>query len=107
MNNHSAGVSCSGAASSFLMKDSLIQGNRGSGVRLDDNSKGQLTKCRFVRNKGGILDKETGSSCAPCSGNVAVVSSLAQKSLPGFRIENENEPNEAESPATMEEETSV
>ena len=91
MNNEGPGLSCSGQ-SSFKMKECLIQGNRGGGIRLRENSKGQLSKCRFVRN-GAIIDKEPGCSCTPCNGNIAVVSS-AQKALSGFRLVNENEPND-------------
>jgi len=71
------------------MKGCLVQGNRGGGVRLAGNSKGQLAECRFVRNVGSILDKEPGSTCSPCTGNVAVASS-AQRPLSGFRMVNEN-----------------
>lgn len=74
------------------MKDCLVQGNDGGGVRLVGNANGQLTDCRFVRNKGGVLDVDAGSAGLVCRGNVAVVSS-PQQPLPGFRLETENEPN--------------
>lgn len=93
MNNHGDGVSCSGTKSTVEMKDCLVQGNGGSGLGLAGECKAQLTKCRFVRN-GEILNKDDGSSCTPCTGNVAIMSS-AQKPLPGFRIENENEDKSA------------
>lgn len=93
MNNHGAGVSCNGDGSTIQMKDCLVQGSKEAGVRLTGKSKGRLVDCRFVRNAGGILDKEDGSSCSPCTGNVAVVTSK-HKAVTGFRIENENEAND-------------
>lgn len=81
----------------FQLKDSLIQGNGGSGVRVAEKAKGQLTACRLVRNRGGVLDVETDNvGDVVCSGNVAIVSS-PQSAIPGFRIENDNEERQSSS----------
>ena len=90
-NNHGHGLSCNGG-STFRIKECTLQGNSGSGLHLHGESKGQLEKCRFVRN-GSIFDKESGCSCAPCTGNVAIVSS-AHRAVPGFRIVSEDGQND-------------
>lgn len=90
MNNHGDGVSCQGPGSLIQMKGCLIQGNQGAGLRLKGDGNGQLTKCRFVRN-GDIVVADKTSSCSPSISNVAIVSSTLQTSLPGFRIERENQ----------------
>jgi parallel beta-helix repeat protein len=98
-NNHGHALSCNGG-STFRMKECTLQGNSGGGLYLRGDSNGQLAKCRFVRN-GSIIDKESGCSCAPCTGNIAIVSSV-QRAVPGFRLVNEDEPNDEAVPANVE-----
>ena len=90
-NNHGHGLSCNGG-STFRMKECTLQGNSGGGLHLRGESKGQLAKCHFVRN-GSIIDKESGCSCAPCTGNVAIVSSV-HRAVPGFRLVSEDGQND-------------
>jgi parallel beta-helix repeat protein len=92
--NKGAGIRCTDS-SSIKIVNCHIEENSGVGLLLQVNSKGEVIKSRFAYN-GGILEKESGSSCVPCSGNVALVRK-PMKSIPGFRIIRESPEERAKS----------
>ena len=88
--NKSSGIICSGG-SHIKMINCHVENNGDFGFLLQNNSKGEVTKSRFAHNEGGIIEKESGSTCVPCSGNVAVVTSTSQRAIAGFRLIREQE----------------
>jgi len=86
-NNRSVGLKCIDQ-SNFSLKDSVVENNGGIGVSISGNSRGSVIKCRFAYNNGGVMDKETGSYCTPCNGNVSVVAAMS----PPIRSTSEHKP---------------
>mmetsp|Transcript_27958 Transcript_27958/g.42625 ORF Transcript_27958/g.42625 Transcript_27958/m.42625 type:complete len:2205 (-) Transcript_27958:1535-8149(-) len=77
--------------SHITISNSLIENNGGFGLSLKQNSKGEVTKSRFAYNNGGILQREQGSTCVPCSANIALTTAPhAHRGIPGFRIISES-----------------
>lgn len=85
--NGGPGIVCHGS-SRLRMMNCRVERNTGFGIRLGGNSRCDLSKCRFADNAGGLIDKEIGSTCSPCNGNILFVSSHKHipKLVPGFRL---------------------
>lgn len=86
--NGGPGIVCH-SNSRLRMTNCSVERNAGFGVCLGGNSRCEVAKCRFIENAGGLIDKEIGSSCSPCNGNIFVMacqSKLVPKIMPGFRM---------------------
>lgn len=93
--NHECGIFCSDK-SHIQVSNCEIERNGGYGFSMQRNSKGEVTRSRFAHNVGGILEKEAGSTCVPCSGNVAVVATKTHRPVPGFRLVRESDDNQGQ-----------
>lgn len=92
--NHGSGVVCAGG-SQLTMTNCRVEDNDDFGLLLRETSKAEVTGSRFANNGRGIVEKEAGSTCVPCSGNIAVLSNSSQRAIPGFRWLREQESNQA------------
>jgi hypothetical protein len=93
--NQGSGMVCAGG-SQFTMTNCHVENNGDFGVLIRESSKGEVTKCHFAGNRRGMIEKQTGSTCVPCSGNLAALSGASQRAPPGFRLireESSDQPN--------------
>jgi parallel beta-helix repeat protein len=88
--NDNSGVVSAGA-STVRLTNCQVENNRGNGLLLREGSKGELLKNRFAHNDNGVLEREPGSTCVPCSGNIALIGSKTQRAVAGFRLIRESE----------------
>ena len=91
--NGGSGIVCQ-SNSRLQMANCIVERNAGFGVCLGGNSRCEIAKCRFIENAGGLIDREIGSSCSPCNGNVLVLvpqSKVVPKMMPGFRMIREQD----------------
>lgn len=81
------GIVCLGG-SKVKVTECFFDGNGRAGIAVREKSKVELLKCKFGMLNGQQIDKEPGSSCAPCQGNTAIVpaNSVAPKPVPGVRF---------------------
>lgn len=95
LSNKGSGIVCSGG-SHITMTNCEVGNNGDFGVLLQGNSKAAVTKSHFFHNARGIIEKQSGSTCVPCTGNVAVVNNTSHRAVSGFRVTRELKADQAD-----------
>jgi superfamily II DNA/RNA helicase len=81
--NGGDGLKCTKGKISLI--ECRVEKNHGNGVTLSGASSGEILRCHFSGNDGGIVHKESGC-VTTCSGNTASVTLQPPKNIPGFRV---------------------
>ena len=71
--------------SSIVLTKCNVMNNGGFGIRIAKGSRGMISKCHFGGNANSVLLRETNCSLS-CTMNTATVSSMPEKSIPGFKL---------------------
>eukprot|EP00934_Nitzschia_sp_Nitz4_P002540 Nitzschia sp. Nitz4//scaffold91_size79674//8876//15610//NITZ4_005356-RA/size79674-processed-gene-0.29-mRNA-1//1//CDS//3329560067//2530//frame0 len=82
--NKGHGIHCTNKAN-FSIHDSVVSGNGGSGASILGEAAGEIVKCEFNRNVGGVIERAIGCTTT-CSMNIAHVPHALARGIPGFRI---------------------